>query len=740
MQYRSLHLPSFQSGFVTNRSPFDNSVLDAPWDGSYNMEHMQDGTWAIRGSVPSWSSFQILNTEGPLNDLSVIFNSTVENYLDTTARLLRYTSTVKTTVWTKTSTARMGLVAINGIVYGTNGDAADYIKIPWGLAAKKWGITGPTTAVALVIGGGGGTFRARIGYVYSFAYKDSVDAHTSSAVTVSADTTNFNNKLFVQARGAYSSEARVDTIEIYRTKDGGSTLFKVTSAPYNNVTPAAPVAALAGLGAGNVNNGTHSYKVGFRNALGLESAGSAKSNVVTTSAGNGQVALSSIPVGPAGTTTRIIYRTVAGDTGDWKKVGTVADNVTTTFADNIADGSLGTETASPTGFWQLIDTNLDTALDTTKIAALSNVNDPPIASMTDVVYHNGRLFGIVGNKVYWSSGPDAFIGVGDECWPPLNYHQYPATAVALVSNSRGLLVFLQNGDIHVIVGFSPNEFQTYRVKQFIGISSPNQLCVDGDEVFIFTNSNRLFRFGDTLDDIGFPIQPTLDFVVPSQTKLVIHFDTRRTAIRTRSDYSIWLMDHTYRSPSTVTVLFKFNLITQTWSTPFYIGADTAQHGYMASVQTTVTDRNLLFFPLSGMQQNIAVYRSDGVYNNDMNGVSPQDPTLQWNWQLAPPGAGLMRAEAMVTEGVYNEGVQMYVTPETSSASVAMQLTNVQTEPTAPATWIDAHESYIGYTNSVQSTTRSFLCRRVNVCISFPNTIIYTAIVRTVGLLFNPQEQ
>lgn len=103
-------------------------------------------------------------------------------------------------------------------------------------------------------------------------------------------------------------------------------------------------AALAGLGAGNVTNGTHAWYVTFTGPNGVgESAVSAKSNVlnVVDKTVNGQVALTNIPLGPTGTTGRNIYRTVAGDTGNPKLVGSIADNVTTIFTDNVADGSLG---------------------------------------------------------------------------------------------------------------------------------------------------------------------------------------------------------------------------------------------------------------------------------------------------------------------------------------------------------------------------------------------------------------
>mgnify|MGYP003631970895 CR=1 FL=1 len=113
--------------------------------------------------------------------------------------------------------------------------------------------------------------------------------------------------------------------------------------------PGASTAALAGLGAGNVEDGNHSWKVTFVDLDLVESGGGTTSNVlnVTDKSTDGQVALTGVPTGAANITARKIYRTVAGDTGSYLLVGTISDNVTTTFADNIADGSLGA--AAPTG-------------------------------------------------------------------------------------------------------------------------------------------------------------------------------------------------------------------------------------------------------------------------------------------------------------------------------------------------------------------------------------------------------
>lgn len=111
----------------------------------------------------------------------------------------------------------------------------------------------------------------------------------------------------------------------------------------DNAEPAPPVftVALAGLGAGNVNTGVHRYLATFVTADGETEAGDI-SAAVTTTAGNGQVALSAIPLGGSTVTSRKIYRTAAGGS-TYLLLATLANNTATTYADNIADSSLGAE-------------------------------------------------------------------------------------------------------------------------------------------------------------------------------------------------------------------------------------------------------------------------------------------------------------------------------------------------------------------------------------------------------------
>ncbi len=105
--------------------------------------------------------------------------------------------------------------------------------------------------------------------------------------------------------------------------------------------PGAPTVALAGGGAGNLDNAAYRYRVTFVTADGETEGGTISSAVtVVDKTSDGKMALSVIPLGGLRVTSRKIYRT-EGDGSDYKLLTTIADNTTTTYTDNIADGSLG---------------------------------------------------------------------------------------------------------------------------------------------------------------------------------------------------------------------------------------------------------------------------------------------------------------------------------------------------------------------------------------------------------------
>lgn len=91
--------------------------------------------------------------------------------------------------------------------------------------------------------------------------------------------------------------------------------------------------------AGNV-SGPVTYRVTFVGARGESEGGTISASVNPTAQ---QVSLTNIPLGPAGTTKRRIYRTPRfGGEGTHKLVATLGDNTTTTYNDNKTDAQLST--------------------------------------------------------------------------------------------------------------------------------------------------------------------------------------------------------------------------------------------------------------------------------------------------------------------------------------------------------------------------------------------------------------
>lgn len=100
-----------------------------------------------------------------------------------------------------------------------------------------------------------------------------------------------------------------------------------------------------------------------------------------------QVALSSIPIGGTGVTSRKLYRTAVGDT-QLKLLATIADNTTTTYTDSTADASLSTN--APTS---------DTS-------ALSQPSGAVLAGATSLT--------VAGAGAFASAGGWAVIGNGQQ--------------------------------------------------------------------------------------------------------------------------------------------------------------------------------------------------------------------------------------------------------------------------------------------------------------------------------------
>ena len=105
-------------------------------------------------------------------------------------------------------------------------------------------------------------------------------------------------------------------------------------------------------GAGNLASAAsayYSWKITYINSALVEGSPGPVSNTLFVATLN-KVTLVCLPIAPQswGVSTRKLYRTAA-DGSEYKLVGTISDNTTTTYADNIADGSLGATAPADNG-------------------------------------------------------------------------------------------------------------------------------------------------------------------------------------------------------------------------------------------------------------------------------------------------------------------------------------------------------------------------------------------------------
>ena len=166
--------------------------------------------------------------------------------------------------------------------------------------------------------------------------------------------------------------------------------------------PGALTDDLAGTGAGLLSNGAYLYKVTLVNANGESMDGTASGGVtVADYTSNGKVALSGIPTGAAGTTSRKIYRTLAGGTA-YKFLYEIPDNSTVVYEDNIADATIAGNAAPPS--WNMTGSQKGTADPTTGGRTLTGTG-PRVADWTTAAtrswYSPLGISDAVGNVWEW---------------------------------------------------------------------------------------------------------------------------------------------------------------------------------------------------------------------------------------------------------------------------------------------------------------------------------------------------
>jgi hypothetical protein len=257
----------------------------------------------------------------------------------------------------------------------------------------------PTLNTITAAGNLDGVYYYKVTYVN--AYGESLASNTSLAVTNVLAATGQNN-VNVPISRISDTTAR----NIYRTIGGGTSFLLCAQISNNTPTitevPAnAPTATLVA-GLGLITAGAHSYKVTCITADGESDLSAASNSVTTILATFGQVQLSNIPIGTTvGVTDRRVYRTKAGGSV-YYLIGSVGDNTTTTFTDNVADASLTLEAMPLSSIY--VDNIADGSLTTAEPSTDDRPSYSNIFKVTDRV--NKKQVPIIPFDTFMGRYPD----------------------------------------------------------------------------------------------------------------------------------------------------------------------------------------------------------------------------------------------------------------------------------------------------------------------------------------------
>ncbi len=247
----------------------------------------------------------------------------------------------------------------------------------------------------------------------------------------------------------------------------------------------------AGTGAAGTLTGTYTWKVAFTAANGEEGQASNASTGVALSAQQGTV--TAIPTGDARTTGRNIYRK-GGQLSSYYLVGSIGDNISTTYSDNMTDLA---------------------ALTQGIILAGDTVGDEPNTRLGNQAvkyptYHYDRVFWASGSTLIWSK--------------PLNGFAYPADFSTPVGDGKditgifsmgGQLFILKPDSIWQFTGTDENSFQLSKTLSPVGTNWPFTAVLSGGASsgfyftgrILFANSRGIWAFNGYTSN---KITPKLD--------------------------------------------------------------------------------------------------------------------------------------------------------------------------------------------------------------------------------------
>jgi hypothetical protein len=239
-------------------------------------------------------------------------------------------------------------------------------------------------------------------------------------------------------------------------------------------------APVLGTGAGTGLTGIYKGVYTYINVNGNESNPSPLGTSATLA--NQSLAWTGIAVGPAGTTKRKVYRTVANG-GIYLYLTTINDNTTTTYADSTIDAGLGTEVE--------ID------------------NDAPPTNIAGMCVAGARLYLLDGSDrlTIWACKIDPDTSLPNwEAFPSSLCSKIPigepADGVQNIFNINEVLFAATRTRLFKLMGDPYTGQPIYKVFD-VGFFNPWSWCYVGKSIYFLSSTMRVMRFdGEAVEDVS----------------------------------------------------------------------------------------------------------------------------------------------------------------------------------------------------------------------------------------------
>ena len=249
-----------------------------------------------------------------------------------------------------------------------------------------------------------------------------------------------------------------------------------------NITAPATKPTTADGGAGTPNGSYYHVYTYYDTVNGIESAPSPASTLLTIVSKKANITAMDISTNPNVTHKRI-YRTVNGG-ATFYRVDTVT-NVTTTYLDNIADSSLGSECGT--------------------------VGSGVIPPLNNLMMYNDRAY-MAGDltspyRMYHSEQYFPWLYI-----PATNFFDFDVEITAIAKVPNGVLTFEKN-KFWLNAGSIPSNFSRILVSPILGCTNQDGLCYRGDTVIFISKYGLFYTDGGSFDNqknlMSYDINPQL---------------------------------------------------------------------------------------------------------------------------------------------------------------------------------------------------------------------------------------